>query len=96
MLFELRQQTISDKLLSDNYKSPVALIAVLNHEYNWSQNGSVIINNNTISANDLKSISSRYNAGDITDHSNNNIACLEDAQNLSSLPAGDPAVLPDE
>lgn len=96
MLYELRQQTISDKLLSDNYKSPVALIAVLNHEYNWSQNGSVIINNNTISANDLKSISSRYNAGDITDHSDNNIACLEDVQNLTSLPAGDPAVLPDE
>ena len=96
MLYELRQQTISDKLLSDNYKSPVALIAVLNHEYNWSQNGNVIINNNTISANDLKSISSRYNAGNITDHSSSNLARLEDVQNLASLPAGDPAVLPDE
>ena len=76
MLYELRQQTISDKLLSDNYKSPVALIAVLNHEYNWAQTGSVIVNNNTISANDLKSISSRYNSSALQDN----------LQNLAILP----------
>lgn len=76
MLYELRQQTISDKLLSDQYKSPVALIAVLNHEYNWAQTGSVIVNNNTISANDLNSISNRYNNGSITDN----------LQNMATLP----------
>ena len=76
MLFELRQQTISDKLLSDNYKSPVALIAVLNHEYNWNQYGNVIVNNNAISSADLNSISSRYNTGSIDDN----------MQNMATLP----------
>lgn len=79
MLYELRQQTISDKLLSDNYKSPVALIAVLNHEYNWNQYGSMIVNQNQISSADLNSISSRYNNGSLQDN----------LQNLSSLPEND-------
>jgi hypothetical protein len=82
MLYELRQQTISDKLLSDNYKSPVALIAVLNHEYNWNQYGNVIVNNNAISSSDLQSISSRYNSGSIED-SMQNMASLPDNENNS-------------
>ena len=76
MLYELRQQTISDKLLSDNYKSPVALIAVLNHEYNWNQYGNITVNQNNISAADISTISSRYNNGSISDN----------MQNMASLP----------
>ena len=79
MLYELRQQTISDKLLSDQYKSPVALIAVLNHEYNWNQYGSMIVNQNQISSADLNSISSRYSNGSLQDN----------LQDLSSLPDND-------
>ena len=79
MLYELRQQTISDKLLSDSYKSPVALIAVLNHEYNWNQYGNVIVNQNQISSADLNSISSRYNSAAL--ESNN-----DPLQNMATLP----------
>ena len=79
MLYELRQQTISDKLLSDSYKSPVALIAVLNHEYNWNQYGNVIVNQNQISSADLNSISSRYNSAALE---NNN----DQLQNMATLP----------
>lgn len=83
MLFELRQQTISDKLLSDNYKSPVALIAVLNHEYNWNQYGSVIVNQNQISSADLNSISSRYNNAAIEQNPDSG---MDPLQNMATLP----------
>ena len=75
-LYEIREQNIADKLLSDDYKSPVALIAVLNRQYNWNQYGNVIVNNNAISSSDLQSISSRYNTGSLQDN----------LQDMTSLP----------
>ena len=78
-LYEIREQNIADKLLSDDYKSPVALIAVLNRQYNWNQYGNVIVNQNQISANDLQSISSRYNSAAL--ESNN-----DPLQNMATLP----------
>ena len=79
ILFEMREITLSDKLISNDYKSPVGIIAVLNHERNWNMSGSVIVNNNMISANDIQSISSRYNTGSIED-SMQNMATLPDTE----------------
>lgn len=79
MLYEMRETTLSDKLISNDYKSPVGIIAILNHERNWNMSGSVIVNNNMISANDLQSISSRYNTGSLQDN----------LQNMASLPEND-------
>ena len=78
-LYEIREQNIADKLLSDDYKSPVALIAVLNRQYNWNQYGNVIVNQNQISSADLNSISSRYNSAALE---NNN----DQLQNMATLP----------
>lgn len=82
ILFEMRETTLADKLISNDYKSPVGIIAVLNHERNWNMSGSVIVNNNMISAADLNSISSRYNNGSITDNAQD-MATLPDNENNS-------------
>lgn len=82
ILFEMRETTLSDKLISNDYKSPVGIIAVLNHERNWNMTGSVIINNNQISSADLQSISSRYNSAALEDKTGSGIESLQDMTTL--------------
>lgn len=76
ILFEMRETTLSDKLISNDYKSPVGIIAILNHERNWNLPGSITVNQNNISAADISTISSRYDSGSISDN----------LQNMASLP----------
>lgn len=76
ILFEMRETSLADKLISNDYKSPVGIIAILNHERNWNLPGSLTVNQNNISAADLNTISSRYNSGSISDN----------MQNMASLP----------
>ena len=82
-LYEMRETTLSDKLISNDYKSPVGIIAVLNHERNWNMSGSVIINNNQISSADLQSISSRYNNAAIEQNPDSG---MDPLQNMATLP----------
>ena len=82
-LYEMRETTLSDKLISNDYKSPVGIIAVLNHERNWNMSGSVIINNNQISSADLNSISSRYNNAAIEQNPDSG---MDPLQNMATLP----------